>query len=130
MTHRSRRDQFVARMGTRVERMEQQLKNLTARDAQKRELEDTRVRVSKIKDDVERLGKAGPARASICERLPFERLSPSAAVRDAAAADAEAVAARITFECIVLLLTGLLRRAAPRTKQRSASARVVRQPQI
>jgi DNA repair exonuclease SbcCD ATPase subunit len=54
----SRRDRFVARMRARVEAMEEQLKNVRARDAQKTELEDTRARVGKLKDDVDRLRNA------------------------------------------------------------------------
>jgi DNA repair exonuclease SbcCD ATPase subunit len=54
----SRRDRFVTRLRARVDAMEDQLKDVRARDAQKTELEDTRARVNKLKDDVDRLGKA------------------------------------------------------------------------
>jgi hypothetical protein len=54
----SRRDRFVARLTARVEAMEDQLKDVRARDAQKTELEDTRGRVNKLKDDVDRLRNA------------------------------------------------------------------------
>jgi hypothetical protein len=54
----SRRDRFVTRLRARVDVMEEQLKNVRARDAEKTELEDTRARVSKLKDDVDRLRNA------------------------------------------------------------------------
>jgi hypothetical protein len=54
----SRRDRFVTRLRARVDVMEAQLKNVRARDAQKTELEDTRARVNKLKDDVDRLRNA------------------------------------------------------------------------
>ena len=54
----SRRDQFVTRLRARVDSMEEQLKNVRARDAQETELEDTRARVNKLKEDVGRLGRA------------------------------------------------------------------------
>lgn len=54
----SRRDRFVTRLRARVDVMEAQLKNVRARDAQKTELEDTRARVNKLKDDVNRLRNA------------------------------------------------------------------------
>jgi hypothetical protein len=54
----SRRDRFVARLKARVDTMEDQLKDVRARDAQKTELEDTRGRVNKLKDDVDRLRNA------------------------------------------------------------------------
>lgn len=54
----SRRDQFVTRLRARVDAMEKQLKGVRARNAQETELEDTRARVNKLKDDVDRLGKA------------------------------------------------------------------------
>jgi DNA repair exonuclease SbcCD ATPase subunit len=56
----SRRDRFVARLRSRVDAMQDQLKDVRARDAQKTELEDTRARVNKLKDDVERLRNASP----------------------------------------------------------------------
>ena len=54
----SRRDQFVARLRARVESMEEQLKNVRARNAAETELEDTRARVNKLKEDVGRLERA------------------------------------------------------------------------
>jgi uncharacterized protein YukE len=54
----SRRDRFVTHLRTKVDAMEAQLKDVRVRDAQKTELEDTRARVTKLKDDVDRLGKA------------------------------------------------------------------------
>ena len=54
----SRRDQFVTRMRARVESMEQQLKGVRARAAVETELEDTKARVNKLKEDVGRLERA------------------------------------------------------------------------
>ncbi|MEO5740598.1 MAG: hypothetical protein ABIS29_08395 [Vicinamibacterales bacterium] len=54
----SRRDQFVSRLRARVDTMEEQLKNVRARNAAETELEDTRARVNKLKEDVGRLGRA------------------------------------------------------------------------
>lgn len=54
----SRRDQFVTRLRARVDVMEEQLKNVRARNAQETELEDTRARINKLKEDVDRLRKA------------------------------------------------------------------------
>ena len=54
----SRRDQFVSRLRARVDSMEEQLKNVRARAAVETELEDTRARVNKLKEDVGRLGRA------------------------------------------------------------------------
>jgi hypothetical protein len=54
----SRRDRFISRLRARVDVMETQLKDVRARDAQKTELEDTRARVNKLKDDVDRLRNA------------------------------------------------------------------------
>ena len=54
----SQRDQFVARLRTRADAMEAQLKGVRARGAQEIELEDTRARINKLKDDLDRLGKA------------------------------------------------------------------------
>jgi hypothetical protein len=54
----SRRDQLVTRLRARVDAMEEQLKNVRARNAQETELEDTRARVNKLKDDLEALRKA------------------------------------------------------------------------
>jgi hypothetical protein len=54
----SRRDQFVGRLRARVDAMEQQLKNVRARNAAETELEDTRARVDKLKEDVGRLERA------------------------------------------------------------------------
>ena len=54
----SRRDQFVTRLRARVDSMEEQLKNVRAQAAVETELEDTRARVNKLKEDVGRLGRA------------------------------------------------------------------------
>jgi DNA repair exonuclease SbcCD ATPase subunit len=54
----SRRDQFVSRLRARVESMEEQLKNVRARAAVETELDDTRARVNKLKEDVGRLERA------------------------------------------------------------------------
>jgi hypothetical protein len=54
----SRRDQFVASLRARVDAMENALDNVKARDAQKTELEDTKARVKKLADDLDRLGSA------------------------------------------------------------------------
>jgi DNA repair exonuclease SbcCD ATPase subunit len=54
----SRRDQFVSRMRARVESMEEQLKGVKARAAVETELEDTRARVNKLKEDIGRLERA------------------------------------------------------------------------
>ena len=54
----SRRDQFVTRLRARIEHMEEQLKGVRARSAQETELEDTRARVNKLQEDVDRLARA------------------------------------------------------------------------
>lgn len=54
----SQRDQYVTRLRARVDVMEEQLKNVRARNAQETELEDTRARINKLKEDVDRLRKA------------------------------------------------------------------------
>ncbi len=54
----SRRDRFVGRLRARVESMEEQLKNVRAQAAVETELEDTRARVNKLKEDVGRLERA------------------------------------------------------------------------
>jgi len=54
----SRRDRFVARLRARVDAMEGQLKSVRAEDAQRTELQDTRARVDKLKEDVDRLRSA------------------------------------------------------------------------
>ena len=54
----SRRDQFVTRLRARVESMEEQLKGVRAQAAVETELEDTRARVNKLKEDVGRLERA------------------------------------------------------------------------
>ena len=54
----SRRDQFVTRLRARVESMEEQLKGVRARAAVETELEDTKARVNKLKEDVSRLDRA------------------------------------------------------------------------
>ena len=54
----SRRDQFVASLRTRVDAMEDALERVKARNARETELEDTRARVKKLADDLDRLGSA------------------------------------------------------------------------
>ena len=54
----SRRDQFVARMRGRVEAMQAQVKDVRVRGAQETELVDTRERINKLKEDVDRLEKS------------------------------------------------------------------------
>jgi len=54
----SRRDQFVARLRARVKAMDDALDNVKADGARKTELADTRARVKKLADDVDRLGSA------------------------------------------------------------------------
>lgn len=54
----SRRDRVAANLRARVDAMEERLAKVRVPDAQKTELEDTRARVEKLKDDVERLRKA------------------------------------------------------------------------
>ena len=54
----SRRDRFVTAMRSRVESMEAELEDVVAKGPQQTELEDTRARLNKLKDDVDRLGKA------------------------------------------------------------------------
>jgi DNA repair exonuclease SbcCD ATPase subunit len=54
----SRRDRFVAQLSARVDGLTEQLKDVRARAAQQTELEDTRARIEKLKDDAERLRKA------------------------------------------------------------------------
>jgi hypothetical protein len=54
----SRRDQFVTRMRARIDAMQAQLKDVKARDAEETELVDTRERINKLKDDVDRLEKS------------------------------------------------------------------------
>jgi cell division protein FtsB len=54
----SRRERFVTQLRARVDAMEEQLKTVRARGAQETELEDTRARVNKLKEDVDRLGNA------------------------------------------------------------------------
>jgi DNA repair exonuclease SbcCD ATPase subunit len=54
----SRRDQFVARLKARAEAMENQLKNVRAKGALATELEDTRARIDKLQEDIDRLGSA------------------------------------------------------------------------
>ncbi len=54
----SRRDQFVSRLRARVDSMEEQLKNVRVRGAMETELDDTRARANKLKEDVGRLERA------------------------------------------------------------------------
>jgi len=56
----SRRDRLVTQLRTRVEAMEAQLKGVRASGTQETELDDTRARVEKLKDDIDRLGRASP----------------------------------------------------------------------
>jgi archaellum component FlaC len=54
----SRRDKFVADLRARVDGMSKALDQVTAKGAQKTELEDVRARVKKLGDDVDRLRTA------------------------------------------------------------------------
>jgi phage-related minor tail protein len=54
----SRRDKFVAGLSARADAMEQALDEVKARGPQETEIEDTRARVKKLADDVERLRSA------------------------------------------------------------------------
>jgi len=54
----SRRDRFVADLRARVDAMEKALDNVKTRGAQKTEVDDTRARVKKLGDDVDRLRSA------------------------------------------------------------------------
>jgi DNA repair exonuclease SbcCD ATPase subunit len=54
----SRRDRVAARLQARVDAMEERLAKVRARGAQQTELEDTRARVEKLKEDVQRLRDA------------------------------------------------------------------------
>jgi hypothetical protein len=54
----SRRDEFVNELRARVDAMERALENVTARGARETELEDTRARLKKLSEDVDRLGSA------------------------------------------------------------------------
>jgi hypothetical protein len=54
----SRRDKFVADVRARVDAMQQALDKVKARGAQETEIEDTRARVKKLGDDVDRLRSA------------------------------------------------------------------------
>jgi hypothetical protein len=54
----SRRDTFVADLRARVDAYEEALKGVKARGAQETELEDTRARVKKLGEDVDRLRSA------------------------------------------------------------------------
>jgi hypothetical protein len=54
----SRRDKFVADLRARVEAMQQALDRVKARGPQETEIEDTRARVKKLGDDVDRLRSA------------------------------------------------------------------------
>lgn len=56
----SRRDAFVADLRTRVDAMKAALDKVKARGAQETELDDTRARVKKLEDDVDRLKSASP----------------------------------------------------------------------
>jgi archaellum component FlaC len=54
----SRRDKFVADVRARVDAMQQALDTVKARGAQQTEIDDTRARVKKLGDDVDRLRSA------------------------------------------------------------------------
>ena len=54
----SRRDAFVVDLRTRVDAMKAALDKVTAKGAQETELDDTRARVKKLEDDVDRLKSA------------------------------------------------------------------------
>jgi len=54
----SRRDAFVADLRIRVDAMKASLDNVKARGAQETELDDTRARVKKLDEDVDRLKSA------------------------------------------------------------------------
>lgn len=54
----SRRDAFVADLRIRVDAMKAALDNVKARDARETELDDTRARVKKLEDDLDRLKSA------------------------------------------------------------------------
>ncbi len=54
----SRRDQLVARLKARAQAMEDRLKNVRAKGAQETELHDTRARISKLQEDLDKLGSA------------------------------------------------------------------------
>jgi hypothetical protein len=54
----SRRDKFVAELRSRTDAMEKALENVKARGATETEVEDTRARVKKLADDLDRLRSA------------------------------------------------------------------------
>jgi hypothetical protein len=54
----SRRDAFVTRLRARVEAMEKALDSVDAKGARETEVEDTRARVRKLKEDADRLNSA------------------------------------------------------------------------
>ena len=54
----ARRDQLVQRLDARVEAMERALEDIDLRGAQEREVEDTRARVKKMKEDADELRRA------------------------------------------------------------------------
>jgi outer membrane murein-binding lipoprotein Lpp len=56
----SQRDEFVARMRTRVDAMKQSLDNVKASGPRETEVEDVRARINKLGDDVDRLKSASP----------------------------------------------------------------------
>ncbi len=57
----SRRDTFVARLATRADAMEEALKNVKASGAVETEVNDTRARIDKLQDDLQRLRGVGAA---------------------------------------------------------------------
>lgn len=54
----SRRDAFVTRLRARVEAMEEALERVDAKGARETELDDTRARVKKLREDADRLNSA------------------------------------------------------------------------
>jgi hypothetical protein len=54
----SRRDAFVTRLRSRVDAMEKALENIDARGARETEVEDTRARMSKLREDLDGLNSA------------------------------------------------------------------------
>ena len=55
-----RRNQFVARLRARLDALEEALKNVDVKGPQETEVEDTRARIDKLQDDLDRLRGASP----------------------------------------------------------------------
>jgi len=55
-----RRNQFVARLRARIDALEEALKNVDAKGPRQTEVEDTRARIDKLQDDLDRLRSASP----------------------------------------------------------------------